>query len=133
MDFKYFGLIVKYVTFAPITLDRYSCMVPPNHKGAWKGLPLYPEGRGEWWWESTVGGWGAQGKRVISRKVMGVLSKLNARSLTGGEGAYGRRRNKEQVQEPMKWKWNGQDQKCQVKHSNKGKAMGLFRKPISGC
>jgi len=33
---------------------------------------------------------------------MGVLSKLNARSLTGREDAYGRRRNKEQVQEPMK-------------------------------
>ena len=71
--------------------------------------------------------------KVISRKVMGVLSMVNTRSLTGGEGAYGRRRNKEQVQEPMKWKWNGQHQKCQVRYSNKGKATGLFRKPISGC
>ena len=47
-DFKYFGLIVKYVNFAPITLDRYSCMVPPNHKGAWNVLPLSPGWRGEW-------------------------------------------------------------------------------------
>lgn len=56
---------------------------------------------------------------------MDVLSKVNARSLTGGEGADGRR-NKEQVQEPMKWKWNGQDQKCQVKYNNKGKAASLL-------